>query len=172
MIPPLITPKFWRAGTTPILEKTLRESQEKNPPEKKPPKIKKFIWTSFCEQFPSGSWLASQGRRQKFARTFRKSSRERGVFLVFWDFGWVFGPLENEGANENLSFGFPSIPGIAPGVAPRIVVFVLLKSWDATPRMEFRIPRMEFRIPRVAPRIPRNAPKAPRMAFSFRERFS
>ena len=33
--------------------------------------------------------------------------------------------------------------GIAPGVAPRIVVFVLLESWDALPRMEFRIPRME-----------------------------
>ena len=39
-----------------------------------------------------------------------------------------------------------SIPGIAPGVAPRIVVFVLLKSWDAIPRMEFRIPRVEFNI--------------------------
>ena len=36
----------------------------------------------------------------------------------------------NAGANENLSCGFPSIPGIAPGVAPRIVVFVLLKSRD------------------------------------------
>ena len=58
---------------------------------------------------------------------------------------------ENGGENENISCGFPSIPGIAPGVAPRIVVFVLLKSWDA-------IPRMEFRIPRAAPRI-----------FEFRE---
>ena len=77
-----------------------------------------------------------------------------------------------EGPIENISCGFPSIPGIAPGVAPRIVVFVLLKSWDAIPRMEFRIPRIEFRIPRVAPRIPRNAPRAPRMAFSLRERFS
>ena len=56
---------------------------------------------------------------------------------------------ENERANENLSCGFPSIPGIAPGVAQRIVAFVLLKSWDAIPRMEFRIPRMEFRIPRA-----------------------
>ena len=73
---------------------------------------------------------------------------------------------------KKSSAGFPSIPGIALGVAPRIVVFVLLKSWDAIPRMEFRIPRMEFRIPRVAPRIPRNAPRAPRMAFSLRERFS
>ena len=72
---------------------------------------------------------------------------------------------ENGGANENLSCGFPSLPGIAPGVAPRIVVFVLLKSWDAIPRTEFRIPRMEFQIPRVAPRIPRNSPRAPRMAF-------
>ena len=37
---------------------------------------------------------------------------------------------ENAGANENLSCGLPSIPGVAPGVAPRIVVFILLKSWD------------------------------------------
>ena len=51
---------------------------------------------------------------------------------------------ENACANESLSYGFPSIPGIAPGVAPRIVVFVLLKSWDAILRMECRIPRMEF----------------------------
>ena len=35
---------------------------------------------------------------------------------------------ENEGANENLSCGFSSILGIAPGVAPRIAVCVLLKS--------------------------------------------
>ena len=51
---------------------------------------------------------------------------------------------ENAGANENLSCGFPSIPGIDPGVPPRILVFVLLKSWDAIPRMEFRIPRISF----------------------------
>ena len=78
----------------------------------------------------------------------------------------------NAGANENLSCGFSSILGIAPGVAPRILVFVLLKSWDAIPRVDFRIPRREFRIPRAAPRISRNAPRAPRMAFSLRERFS
>ena len=30
---------------------------------------------------------------------------------------------ENAWANENLSCGFPSIPGIAPSVAPRILVF-------------------------------------------------
>ena len=30
---------------------------------------------------------------------------------------------ENAWANENLSCGFPSIPGFVPGVAPRIVVF-------------------------------------------------
>ena len=59
----------------------------------------------------------------------------------------------------NLSFRFPSIPGTAPGVTPRIVVFVLLKSWDAIPRMEFRIPRMEFRS------CSENSPRAPRMAF-------
>ena len=60
---------------------------------KNPPKIKKFTWTSSSEQFWSGSWFVSQGRGQKFARTFRKSSRKRGVFLVFRDFGWVCGSL-------------------------------------------------------------------------------
>ena len=78
---------------------------------------------------------------------------------------------ENAGANENLSCGIPSIPGIAPGVAPRIMVFVLLKSWDAIPRMAFRIPIMEFRIPRAAPRIPRNSPRAPSGLFTPREFF-
>ena len=35
-----------------------------------------------------------RGRRQKFARTSRKSSCKRGVFLVvFRDLGWVLGPL-------------------------------------------------------------------------------
>ena len=74
--------------------------------------------------------------------------------------------------NEDLSCGFPSIPEIVPGVALRIVVLALLKSWDAIPRMEFRIPGMEFRIPRAALRIPRNSPRAPRMAFSLRPRGS
>ena len=32
--------------------------------------------------------------------------------------------FENEGSNENLSCGFPSISGVAPRVALRIVVFV------------------------------------------------
>ena len=79
---------------------------------------------------------------------------------------------ENAGANENLSGGFAAIPGTAPRVAPRIVGFVLIKSREAIPRMEFRIPRMEFPIPRAAPRVPRNSARAPRMAFSLRERFS
>ena len=63
-------------------------------------------------------------------------------------------------ANENLSCRFPSVAGIAPGVAPRVVVFVMLKSWDAIPRMAFHIPRINgiiFRIPRAALRIPRNS---------------
>ena len=46
------------------------------------------------EQFLLGSWLVSQGRRQQFARTSLKSSCKRGVFLVFRDFGWGFGPLD------------------------------------------------------------------------------
>ena len=64
------------------------------------------------------------------------------------------GASENGGAIENLSCGFPSIAGVAPGVAPKIVVFVLLKSWDAIPRMEFCIPRIFFGVSRVAPRMP------------------
>ena len=32
---------------------------------------------------------------------------------------------ENAGANENLWCGLPSIPGTAPGVAPRILVFCI-----------------------------------------------
>ena len=61
---------------------------------------------------------------------------------------------ENAGANENLSGGFAAIPGITPRVAPRIVVFALHKSWDAIPRMGFRIPSIIFWTLRAAPRIP------------------
>ena len=80
---------------------------------------------------------------------------------------------ENVGANENLSCGFPSIPGIAPGVAPRITGFVFLKSRNAIPRMDFRIPRIAFWIPRAAPRIPRNSPRtlSLRMAFHSKGAF-
>ena len=70
-----------------------RLSQEENPPEKSTQKTK-FIWTSFSEQFPLGSWLVSQGRRQTFARTFRKSSYKR-FWGVFRDLGWVLGPLNS-----------------------------------------------------------------------------
>ena len=35
---------------------------------------------------------------------------------------------EHAGAHEDLSVGFAAIPGIAPRVAPRTVVFALLKS--------------------------------------------
>ena len=69
-------------GIGPMLCSSLLHSEEENPPEKNPPKIKKFIWTSFSEQFLLGSWFVSQGRGQKFARTSRESSRKRGVFLV------------------------------------------------------------------------------------------
>ena len=61
-------------------------------PKKIHPKIKKFIWTSFfSEQFPLCSWLASQGGRQKFARTFRRSLCKRGVFCIsgFWVGFWA-----------------------------------------------------------------------------------
>ena len=55
-----------------------------------------------------------------------------------------------------------SIWGTAPGVAPRILAFVLLKPRDAIPRMEFLTPReslSEFRElgfprPQTGPRIP------------------
>ena len=38
---------------------------------------------------------------------------------------------------QTPAFGCAASLGIAPGVAPRIMVFVLLKSWDAIPSMEF-----------------------------------
>ena len=79
---------------------------------------------------------------------------------------------ENGGAIVIFHVVPPPIPRVAPGVAPRTVVFVLLKLWDAIPRMEFRILRITFLIPRAAPRIRRNSPRAPRMVFSLREFFS
>ena len=48
-------------------------SQKENPPPKNPPQIKKFVWTSFSEQFLLGSGLVSQGSSEKFAGTFWKS---------------------------------------------------------------------------------------------------
>ena len=65
------------------------EGEEENPPEKKSnPKIKSSSeQVFFSEQFPFVSSFASQGRGQKFARTFRKSSRERGVFWGISGFG-------------------------------------------------------------------------------------
>ena len=92
------------------------------------------------------------------------------VNIWFWNFLfqiWRAGttPIlekcsENAGANENLSS--PINSGNGSGSCSKNV---LLKSWDA-------MPRMEFRILRAAPRMPRNFPRAPRMAFSLRERFS
>ena len=67
--------------------------------------------------------------------------------------GYIFSSCAGaiEGANAlgkwNLSCGCPSIPRIAPGVAPRTVVFSLLKSWDAIPRVELLVPRISFWIP-------------------------
>ena len=65
-----------------------------NPLEKIHPKWRKVRWKSFSEEFPLGSWLVSQGRRQMFARAFRKSSCKHCVFLVYFGiWRWVFGPL-------------------------------------------------------------------------------
>ena len=49
--------------------------QEEHPPRRIHPKYRSSSEQVFSERFPLGSWLVSQGRRQKFARTFRKSSR-------------------------------------------------------------------------------------------------
>ena len=99
-------------------------------------------------------------------------------FIPVLEFSGARGPpqflknrSENARANENLSYVFPSIPWIAPGVAPRIVVFVLLKPWDAILRMVFLIPRILSWTPTAVPRILRNSLRAPRMAFSLQERF-
>ena len=62
--------------------------------QKNPPKIKSSFEQVFLNNFRRVPDSRHRGRRQKFARTFRKSSCKRGVFfLVFRDFGWVFGPL-------------------------------------------------------------------------------
>ena len=84
------------------------------------------------------------------------------IYVLVWRAGppqFLKERSENAGANENLSCGFPSIPGIAPGVAPRILVSVLLKSWDAIPRVEFRIPRMNFEFRELLREYPRTFPE-------------
>ena len=55
------------------------------------PKIKSSSEQVFSEQLPLGSWLVSQGRRQKFAWSFRKSSRRRAVFCYFVILGGFLG---------------------------------------------------------------------------------
>ena len=62
---------------------------------------------------------------------------------------------ENAGANENLSCGFPPIPGIAPRVAPRIVVLLGQHSCRTkVPRIS-RVFVPNF-APNLAPNFPRN----------------
>ena len=51
---------------------------------------------------------------------------------------------ENAGANENLSCEFPSIPGIAPEVAPRVVVFALLHSENWISHFEITVELREL----------------------------
>ena len=54
----------WLAGWIALdLVSDTIDSQEENPPEKINTQNIKFIWTSFSEQFPLGSWLLSQGNR-------------------------------------------------------------------------------------------------------------
>ena len=50
-------------------------------------------------------------------------------------------------------------------------VFVLHKSWDAIPRMGFRIPRiiLSSELRELLREYPGNAPRAPKIAFSLRE---
>ena len=79
---------------------------------------------------------------------------------------------ENGVANENLSCGFPSIPGIALGVAPGFLVFHVAQvvgchSENGISYSENGISNSESRS-----ELARNSPRAPRMAFSLRERFS
>ena len=85
-------------------------------------------------------------------------------------FGFLKKRSENAGANENLSGGFAAIPGPAPRVAPRIVGFVLLKSWEAIPRMEFRIGISNSES--CSENTPELSESSEKMAFSLRERFS
>ena len=69
-----------------------RVSRECRSPGLKMPDERAYL-KSFC-------WVPDSCHRkagEKFARTFRKSSRKRGVFLVFRDLGWAFGPLSVRG---------------------------------------------------------------------------
>ena len=61
--------------------------------------------------------------RANFLRKFTQTLRFFGIS----GFRVRFGPF-GASTNENLSCGFPSILGMAPGAARKIVVFVLLRS--------------------------------------------
>ena len=50
--------------------------------------------------------------------------------MHYYSCAWGQPQFLRKNAPRSFICGFPSLPGIAPGVAPRIVVFVLLKSWD------------------------------------------
>ena len=115
-----------------------------------PPPPKKMAAGHFSAGFPFCSRPAKSQEKASPELYLCLSAREiltneRGEddssFLARGDHPVLKKRSEDGGANENLSCGFPSIPGIAPGVAPRIVVFVLLlKSWDAIPRMGISYP--------------------------------
>ena len=59
----------------------------------------------------------------------------------------------------------PSLPGIAPGVAPRIVFFALLKSCDAMPRIGLLIPRICFELRELLQEYPGTLPQLRKWPF-------
>ena len=75
-----------------VLKYHRRKIHPKKSTQNKKVHLNEFIWT-----ISAGFLTRVTGKQGKFARTFRKSSCERGVFLVFRDFGWVSGPLKYMG---------------------------------------------------------------------------
>ena len=65
-----------------------RKTHPKKSTQNKKVHLNKFFWT-----ISVGFLTCVTGKKAKVRANFRKSSRERGAFLVFRDFGWAFGPL-------------------------------------------------------------------------------
>ena len=104
-----------------------------------PHKKKKFIWTSFSEQFPLGSWLVSQGRRQKFARSSRTNSRKRGVLEYFGI--WVGFGVSNL-KRQFATFPDPKDPKIEK-IQSRLKFSISIENFNPDWKLQSR----RFRIP-------------------------
>ena len=86
--------------------------------------LNKFIWA-----IPVGFLTRLTGKQGKARTNFSKRSCKRGVFfLVFRDFGWVFGPLFSR---ENDFYPAKSLN--TSSVQARILIFSRFRSLDCSP---------------------------------------